>query len=1108
MKIKTQFRMTMFLFGSVVTAALALIIITDNQAERTIQQEELAVGIAQRANELSYLANDYLIYREDQHISRWQSRFDLLLKQTAGLNVDTPEEQMLVRNINENSRRLKETFDGVLSAVPNFPKDRSGDLNLEFLKISSSRLAVQTQGLFSDAQRLSHLIHDRRKMLRGTRTMLIYILLGLFGLFLFTNYILTYRRMTGSMATLQSGAKIIGSGDLDYEIKKERDDEIGELSDAFNQMTAGLKIVTASKNDLEKEMEERKRAEIAMQASEERLRFALESCQIGAWDIDLEDHTAYRSLEHDRIFGYQELRPSWTLDDFLKHALQEYRMPVKEMVLEATAKKTGWTYECQIRRADGEVRWIWFSGQHRTDSSGHSRVAGVVQDITERRKAEDEINRSKKTFVELVERAPFGIYTVDSQFRIAQMNIGSQTGAFRNVRPVIGRDFAETMRILWPEPVAGEIIAKFRNTLDTGEPYYSPRFVNPRHDVEFIESYEWELHRVMLPDGEYGVICYYFDSTKLREAEKALRQSEERLRLALTAANLGTWDYSSVTGALVWDARCKELFGLPPEAEVDYDTFLAGLHPEDRDRANEVVQHTFDPAGDGLFDIEYRTVGLRDGGMLRWIRATGRASFSSAGQATRFTGTVQDITEHKHAEEALRESELQFRMALRNAPVSVAAQDLDLRYIWAFNQRTAQPDQIIGHFDDEIFTPDEAAHVTAIKRRVIEEDVELREQMWFNRPVGRIFLDVCWEPIHDEAGRVTGVASATVDLTQIKLAEEALRESEQKYRNLFENMAEEVHFWKIIRDEEGRIKTWQLVDANPPTLKSWGGRTAEEIRGKTTDEIFGPGATEHYMPVILKIMNEGIPYSFEDYFPNLDKHFRFTSVPLGDYFITTGADITVIKKAEDALKASLREKEVLLKEIHHRVKNNMQVISSLVALQADQLQDAGMRAILDEMAQRVRSMAMVHEKLYQSHDLAGVEFSDYARSLLNYLWRSHATAASAVRLTLDLEPVSLTVNTAVPCGLILNELVSNALKHAFRGRNTGEVTVSLHSATGGIRLSVRDDGTGLPAGFDWKQATSLGLRLVQMLAGQLHADVEVSSDRGTEFTITFGEPKT
>jgi len=146
----------------------------------------------------------------------------------------------------------------------------------------------------------------------------------------------------------------------------------------------------------------------------------------------------------------------------------------------------------------------------------------------------------------------------------------------------------------------------------------------------------------------------------------------------------------------------------------------------------------------------------------------------------------------------------------------------------------------------------------------------------------------------------------------------------------------------------------------------------------------------------------------------------------------------------------------------------------------------------------------VHEQLYQSPDLARIDFAEYARSLLNYLWRAHGSAASGIRLALDLEPVSLSVDTAVPCGLILNELTTNALKHAFRGGKGGEVAVSLRGAMDGeVRLCVRDNGRGLPEGFDWKQASTLGLRLVQMLAGQLHAAVEVSTLEGTEFALTF-----
>ncbi len=215
-------------------------------------------------------------------------------------------------------------------------------------------------------------------------------------------------------------------------------------------------------------------------------------------------------------------------------------------------------------------------------------------------------------------------------------------------------------------------------------------------------------------------------------------------------------------------------------------------------------------------------------------------------------------------------------------------------------------------------------------------------------------------------------------------------------------------------------------------------------------------------------------------------------------------DITKRKASEESIKASLSEKEVLLKEIHHRVKNNMQVISSLVALQADESQDEIIRSALQDVTHRVRSMAMVHEKLYQSTDLAQVDFAEYAKGLLDYLCRFYGRASSNISIKTDLEQMLIPVNEAVPCGLILNELISNALRHAFPDYQRGEVVVSLHSnRQGEAVLSVRDNGKGLPAGFDWQKARSLGLRLVQMLARQLHADLKVYIDKGSEFKLIF-----
>jgi two-component sensor histidine kinase len=216
-------------------------------------------------------------------------------------------------------------------------------------------------------------------------------------------------------------------------------------------------------------------------------------------------------------------------------------------------------------------------------------------------------------------------------------------------------------------------------------------------------------------------------------------------------------------------------------------------------------------------------------------------------------------------------------------------------------------------------------------------------------------------------------------------------------------------------------------------------------------------------------------------------------------------DITARKQAEEQIKASLAEKEVMLREIHHRVKNNLQVISSLVSLQADSLSDERMRDEFNDVRDRVRSMALIHEKLYQTGNLAQLNFADYAASLLHSLWRSHGALAEKVRLKLALAPVTLSIETAMPCGLILNELAGNALKHAFPGSIGGEVTVGLEHdlLTGAVCLQVCDNGVGLPAGLDWRQSPSLGLHLVHILAGQLCGTVETGIGPGAEFSVTF-----
>jgi PAS domain S-box-containing protein len=212
-----------------------------------------------------------------------------------------------------------------------------------------------------------------------------------------------------------------------------------------------------------------------------------------------------------------------------------------------------------------------------------------------------------------------------------------------------------------------------------------------------------------------------------------------------------------------------------------------------------------------------------------------------------------------------------------------------------------------------------------------------------------------------------------------------------------------------------------------------------------------------------------------------------------------------LRESEEALRAMLSEKEVLLKEVHHRVKNNLQIISSLISLQADTLADGQLTEVFGDVRDRVRTMALVHEKLYQTEDLARLDFAEYAPDLLNYLWSAHNAASRNLCLDMSLMTLFLPVEMAVNCGLILNELVSNAIKHAFPSGDGGEVIVILEHdpTTGAVCLRVRDNGIGLPVDLDWRQSSSLGLRLVQMLAGQLRGTVQTCLDLGTEFKMSF-----
>ncbi len=213
-----------------------------------------------------------------------------------------------------------------------------------------------------------------------------------------------------------------------------------------------------------------------------------------------------------------------------------------------------------------------------------------------------------------------------------------------------------------------------------------------------------------------------------------------------------------------------------------------------------------------------------------------------------------------------------------------------------------------------------------------------------------------------------------------------------------------------------------------------------------------------------------------------------------------------LSRSNATLTGLLGEKDVLLKEIHHRVKNNLQTISSLLSLQSANIKDPEARALFLETRHRVRSMSLIHEKLYQSSDLARIDFADYLKALTSGLAGSFAGSASAVAISVDVDEIMLGVDSAVPCGLIVNELVTNCFKYAFNGGRGGTIAIRMARTEGKqLQLSVADDGVGFPKGVDFRETESLGMQLVTTLTEQLDGDIQLFNGTGTKFEITFPE---
>lgn len=348
-------------------------------------------------------------------------------------------------------------------------------------------------------------------------------------------------------------------------------------------------------------------------------------------------------------------------------------------------------------------------------------------------------------------------------------------------------------------------------------------------------------------------------------------------------------------------------------------------------------------------------------------------------------------------------------------------------------------------------------------------------------------------------------ASLQAEIAERQRIEEALRESEQQFRATFQQAAVGIAHVGI----DGR---WLLVNQRFCDIV---GYTFGELQLLTFQDITYPEDLTDDLNYVDQILAGEIQtYTLEKRFFCKNHSLVWISLTVSlvrdnsgnpKYFISVIEDISDRQRSQEQIRASLREKEVLLKEVYHRVKNNFQVISSLLSLQSEYITNKQDLQIFQQSQQRIASMALVHEKMYQSGDLSRINFREYVQELVASLCTSYDVYDGAITVQINIDDeILLGLDTAVPCGLIIHELVSNSLKYAFPGGRTGEITIAIQEiANHQIALTVSDNGVGLPENFNFTETASLGWQLVEALASQLTGDITIQNDIGVEFLIAF-----
>lgn len=610
---------------------------------------------------------------------------------------------------------------------------------------------------------------------------------------------------------------------------------------------------------------------------------------------------------------------------------------------------------------------------------------------------------------------------------------------------------------------------------------------------------EYELLRELA--GDIGFALHDIEVTREREE---LQESLKRATVIVENSPLVLFRWKAEENWPVdYVSYNVRRFGYSPESFLDGSvTYPSIIYPDDLDRVAEDVRR-YSESDTNEFTQRYRIFSAD--GRVFWIEDKTTIERDIDGNAVAYQGVIFDITE-----QANNESELKFQsMLLSQIQDMITATDLDGKITY-INEAVCHAlgrsgEELLG---DYIYSygenPDRGAGQKEILEKTINEGQWRGEVINYSNDGRAIVLDTRTQLVHDAYAKPIALVGISTDITEMKEMEEALRANEARLQAIFDSAGDVIY-----------LKNKDLVYTHVnPAMEQFFGLRSDAIIGNTDAILFPPEQVEEINEIDRHVL-EG--YSsrreFNRHVLGKDKIVETIKTPvrdsLGNVIGLCGIsrDVTDQVRMREKLSFTLEEKEILLRELYHRTKNNMQVIASIISLRRNNIEHEDVRLILKGIETKIYSIALVHQRLYQSQDLSNLNIKDYIQELSRLLLTSFQEPSHSVSIRYELEEITTLIDIAVPLGIVLSELITNAIKHAFPERKEGIIIISLRRTDKGtLILTVEDNGIGLPDGVDITKARTVGLQIIyNVVSIQLNGTIHVSNEQGTKWEIEIGE---